>query len=1425
MPETDFVPVRMVSEPDFKPVRMVDDAPSAPVSVADRPGEPQPGTAAWAMRNQSSGVIPAPPKWMQPEPRQTPTIMAGESTYGGGDPGLFYNPNPDEAAAIQRKQEQFSRLPPEQYKRLSQAEQAPYNPMGGDTGQIRNPIGRAARAAALTIADTLSVPINIASAIGERAGLPEFGGPSMAATAIASDPSQRGYEKIGDVAGQIVGVLGSFAEMRVPMLLKGGVPMNVVGALTKKAGELVPGTSAFTSYFARPAGELAAYSLMSEASKALNGKASATEVAARSAESFPRMILDTIKAFPESAHIIKQAWDKGDITEDMLGQLAEASSPITTILAVGAAARLKGRFVKPIDTLLTPEGAARFAVENPTAAKKLADSPSRVAGIPNMPRSEREILGQRLREIQAQEPIRIKLTPEQEAAVKPGTIEQAGGTGGPDAPAEVVPPAPAQISPQGGPAAAPTPIPPGEAPPAPFANAESLNARYARELNERQETVTNRRLEANRKFGSGIGREEPAARAFDKETEKINSGPVLIEKEAGDLFNSAETGKPIKLIGFRAENPSGEVETSRGRFFTPNTTEAFAYSIGKGGLSRKPTHQRTRVESIELNNPLVVKNKAEALRVLLPGVNAKSLTEHTGKDLLIARAAKNKGHDGIVYKSEQGPMGMRAQEIVDLRTEKRNAETINPQPERTVIPNEAQTQAQAEGQTEAVLNAGEAQPAARQGESAPPELPDIIRNSLEDANRLRKEQGLPPMTKLDERKRVTMFNEAVQTRAQDSVADLAAAALRGEKPVYNEVVKYGFDIKMRELKQAINESRSRESADPKSAPFEAERRLGLTNEMDLLTRGHREMRAETSRTLGSATSGIEFDTGQYADAMQMIRDANGSKPVDKETESLISHWTDQIKAKDKEIARLREKQAVLDAEAQRKSAERLVKRESRKSKIAKGDNTAILAEREQLWNKLKAMGLRLNDITGVGPEGAYLIGRLGINYIREGAANLKEVVDRVRQDLPDLSERDVWESLTAKPPARSPELIAKLAERSKIKRQIDGKIEGIRRASEYKLMSRPRKALHHAKNITSELRSLQATGDMSGTFRQGFMLIGRRPVAAARAFVRAGKAMFDGKTPDKVMAEIREMPTYQAAMDAKLHLSEIDGPISAREEFFQGQLLERIPILRSVMRASNRHMTTYLNMLRMSAFDQFARANPNAMPAEFSAWADYVNKASGVGDLSALGGAAKYLSQIFFAPKFAASRFQAPWTVIKHWKIPSVRKAIAADMAATVGIGMTAIGLAAMAGAKVSFDPTDSDFGKMVFDGDTHIDFWGGFQQPFRLILGIPVKSYKVHTGQSSGSPTGRANAIEDIGRFLSYKLNPTLSLANELAFKRDMIGKKQEVTETLAKRFVPMIVNDVREAYNAQLDWRKGAAAGVASGLGMGVNTYQKKN
>ena len=84
-------------------------------------------------------------------------------------------------------------------------------------------------------------------------------------------------------------------------------------------------------------------------------------------------------------------------------------------------------------------------------------------------------------------------------------------------------------------------------------------------------------------------------------------------------------------------------------------------------------------------------------------------------------------------------------------------------------------------------------------------------------------------------------------------------------------------------------------------------------------------------------------------------------------------------------------------------------------------------------------------------------------------------------------------------------------------------------------------------------------------------------------------------------------------------------------------------------------MTTYLNLLRTAAFDQFVAANPNATQAELKAWAAFVNVASGRGDLGRAAAISGELSTVIFSPALPC-RDSKPRGAWSGWPVPRVRR-------------------------------------------------------------------------------------------------------------------------------------------------------------------------
>ena len=354
------------------------------------------------------------------------------------------------------------------------------------------------------------------------------------------------------------------------------------------------------------------------------------------------------------------------------------------------------------------------------------------------------------------------------------------------------------------------------------------------------------------------------------------------------------------------------------------------------------------------------------------------------------------------------------------------------------------------------------------------------------------------------------------------------------------------------------------------------------------------------------------------------------------------------------------------------------------------------------------------------------------------------------------------------------------------------------------------------------MRTIKATADMSYALRQGAWISARRPKMAGKAFGKAAKAAFGEEYAHKIDNAIREHPYYYIAERAKLSLTELGKSLSGHEEHFMNNFLEDIYGLKHIVRGSERNMVTGLNLLRFGAFCEFLARYPNATRAELTAWADYINAATGRAKMG--GNVAKGLSLVFFAPRFAWSRVTTPFKIIQYRKLPRVRNEIAKDIAAVASVGAMTLGLATWAGWEVGSDPRKSDFGKVKV-GNSVFDIYAGFQQPMRQFfrLGVWGTDTAGLTGEELSKSEIAWDFAGDISRFATYKWAPLLTTTHSIVAGKTIVGEPMEtVGDFAAQLLTPMVYDDIFKAYQ---DGGLGRGIGVtaASFLGVGANTYQK--
>ena len=355
-------------------------------------------------------------------------------------------------------------------------------------------------------------------------------------------------------------------------------------------------------------------------------------------------------------------------------------------------------------------------------------------------------------------------------------------------------------------------------------------------------------------------------------------------------------------------------------------------------------------------------------------------------------------------------------------------------------------------------------------------------------------------------------------------------------------------------------------------------------------------------------------------------------------------------------------------------------------------------------------------------------------------------------------------------------------------------------------------------------RAVMASTDLSAPFRQGVFLVGR-PKQFMPAFGAQVKYFFSEKAYQGLYDDIITRPSYDLMRKGKLQITRIGNPLNGREEQFMSNLAEKIPIAGKLIRASDRAFTGFLNKLRADVFDDLIKSAQNQgieiKGRVLDDIANFVNTATGRGNLGALENASVALNSVFFSPRLMASRLSLLNPAYYINLEPFARKEALKSLITFSGTASSVLGLAKIGGADIGIDPRSADFGKIKI-GNTRYDILGGFQQYIKigaqLITGKHISSTTgVETTFGEGyKPLTRLDIIQ---RFLETKEAPVASFVTSMLRGQNYMGEKFNIGKETASRFTPMVIQDMADLYMEK--GLEGVAMGSPAIFGVGVQTY----
>jgi hypothetical protein len=368
-------------------------------------------------------------------------------------------------------------------------------------------------------------------------------------------------------------------------------------------------------------------------------------------------------------------------------------------------------------------------------------------------------------------------------------------------------------------------------------------------------------------------------------------------------------------------------------------------------------------------------------------------------------------------------------------------------------------------------------------------------------------------------------------------------------------------------------------------------------------------------------------------------------------------------------------------------------------------------------------------------------------------------------------------------------------------------------------------------------RAIVTSFDYSAVLRQGGFLTFGHPIRSAKILGTMFRAGWSEAGEFRAMQEITNRPNAALYKRAKLELTGIHGRLSAMEEAYMSHWAKKIPLVAG----SERAYVAFLNRLRADSFDALVSTlsrNRRLTDADAKVIANFVNVATGRGNLGRFQAAAVPLATVFFSPRYVTSRFQLHALQPLYRGGLSIKAAIAKEYARTlIGVGvfysLSNMALEALLGEPhkntwgITLDPRSSDFAKLRI-GRVRIDPLFGLQQATvvlsRLVSGeTKTLRGKVQPIRGRKVPFGGTESVDVLARFMRSKLSPALGSMVNLAAGENMMGERFGPEDVPAELLVPLGVRDIYEAM-VEAGLPGGAAFGLLSLFGMSIQTYEKK-
>lgn len=362
-----------------------------------------------------------------------------------------------------------------------------------------------------------------------------------------------------------------------------------------------------------------------------------------------------------------------------------------------------------------------------------------------------------------------------------------------------------------------------------------------------------------------------------------------------------------------------------------------------------------------------------------------------------------------------------------------------------------------------------------------------------------------------------------------------------------------------------------------------------------------------------------------------------------------------------------------------------------------------------------------------------------------------------------------------------------------------------------------------AASVLNAPTGILAAWDDSFIGRQGLMMLTYKPKSWAKATQQSITALGSEKTSwhmDMAIRNDKNFPLAQRSGLAHTTLSENAPLSSAEESAMYIRASHKIPVLGAALRPFDRAYTTAANVMRHDAFYRMAEAMGDKWsPEEYKAYASFLNKLTGRGELGRLSSFQPELSGLFISSRKIAADVQLLTSPVANPKVVrgEAQKALVGYVAAIASLGLI---VNASKKGHVGLNPSDPDFFKLRI-GNTRYDLSGGRATLMRAIYKTGVATYKYSRWGDAkyGTPT----PSQEIIRYLGYKVSPGIATGKALFTGKDIWGKDQSIEQTAKNLITPWNLSGVIDAWKNE-GAGIGAVSAIANFWGVSTSTYKDR-